>query len=136
MALNNPSSGFFSVTEYQSSPLPWVITGSTSGTDVIKYSFHKVTKNLIVVNNTNGKSLRLGFTLNGINGVEDNYYLLIAGNSQMTIDARVKEVYVRADTSNTISFSLYAGLTTIDSGQMPPLSGSLADGSHGWAGVG
>lgn len=136
MALNNPSSGFFSVNEYQVSPLPWVVTGSTTGTDVIKYDFHKVTKSLVLINNTNSKSLRLGFTENGVNGVGGNYYLVVAGGTQLSLDTRVKEVYIRADTSNIISFSLYAGLTTISAKQIPLLSGSQPDGSEGWDGVG
>lgn len=142
MALNNPSSGFFSVPEFQVSPLPWVITGSTSTTDVIKYTLPRVSKSITIRNNeTATKKLRIGFTENGVNGVGGNYFFIVDFGSTVTLDARVTEVYVRADASNSISFSLYAGLTTISSAQMPPLTGSLSGSTGGeilggWSGVG
>jgi hypothetical protein len=137
MALNNAESGFFAASEYMVSPLPWVISGSTSATDVVKYSFPKVSKNIIVINNaTVGKLIRIGFSENGVNGVVDNHYIAIDGKQTINLDVRVRELFLRADTSNTINFSVYAGLTTINSAQMPTLSGSLPDGSTGWTGVG
>jgi hypothetical protein len=137
MALNNPPSGYFNSSEFTASSLPWVVSGTTSGTDVIKYAFPKVTKNIIVHNlESSSKKLRIGFTANGVNGVGGNFYFIVDSGDLITFDSRVTEVYVRADTSNTISFSLYAGLTTIAAGQMPTLTGSLGDGSPGWTGVG
>jgi len=137
MGLNNPPSGYFNSSEFQASTLPWVISGTTSGTDVIKYVFPKVTKNLTIHNlETTSKKLRIAFTLNGANGSGGNYYFLVDKGETVTLDARVTEVYLRADTSNTISFSVYAGLTTIAAGQMPVLTGTLGDGSPGWSGVG
>lgn len=137
MALNNPPSGIFSASEFQSSALPWVVSGTTSGTTVIKYTFPRVTKNITLHNlETSTKKLRIGFTENGINGVGGNYFFLIDAGDVVTLDAKVTELYVRADSSNTISFSVYAGLTTISSVQMPVITGTLGDGSQGWSGVG
>ena len=136
MALNNPSSGFFAASEYMVSPLPWVVTGSTSTTAINKHTFHKVSKSLTVTNHAAaGTFLRVGFTNNGVNGVGDNYFFKINGGNTINLDVRVSEVFIRADSSNTISYSLYAGLTTIDAGQMPMLSGSSGSGT-GWEGVG
>ena len=137
MALNNAESGFFAAVEYMVSPLPWVITGSTSTTAVVNYSFHKVTKNITVINQgAVGKLLRIGFSENGVNGTPENHYILLDGKETINLDVRVKDLFLRADSSNTINFSVYAGLTTINSAQMPTLSGSLPDGSSGWTGVG
>jgi hypothetical protein len=135
MSLNNPSSGFFSTPEFQASGLPWVITGSTSTTEVIRYTFPKVTKSIVVNNFTSNKLLRVGFTNNGINGVGGEYYFTVHGTTAVTLDARVTEFYVRADTSNTIGFSIYAALTTIDNRFMPVLTGSIGGTSY-WGGVG
>jgi len=136
MALNNPTSGILSVNEFQASPLPWVLTAATSGTSVIEYDFPRVTKCITISNLSAGKTLRIGFTLNGVNGVNGKQYFILSGSTSVTLDCRVKELYLRADTSNTIDFSIYAGLTTIASREMPILSGSLPDGSPGWSGVG
>jgi hypothetical protein len=136
MALNPPSSGLFSVNEFQTSPLPWAITGSTSNTTVVNYQFPCLTKSITFKNHDNSKAIRIGFTENGVNGVGGNYYFVVDGGDLVTLDVRVKDLFVRADTSNTISYSVYAGLTTIHSSQMPTISGSLPDGSAGWIGVG
>jgi hypothetical protein len=135
--LDNTRSGLNNTAEFVTSALPWVITGTTSGTDVITYNLPKITKNLIVANNASaGDYLRLGFTENGVNGVEDNYYFNIDGGQTITLDVRVKAICVRADASGSLDFSVYAGLTTIDSIMMPLLSGSHAVYGDGWAGVG
>jgi hypothetical protein len=135
MALNNPSPGFFSVNEFQVSPLPWLISGTTSGTSVTKYAFPKVSKSVTIQNLDSSNKLRLGVTLNGVNGVGGNYYFVINAGALVQLDLRATEIYVRADTSNSIAYSIYAGLTTISAGQMPILSGTLSDGP-GWSGVG
>lgn len=137
MSLNNPSSGFFSSPEFQAAGLPWVITGATTNTTVIKYTFPKVTKSLTVHNleSSSGKLLRVGFTLNGITGVDGNYYFNVDSGDLFTFDVRVKEVFLRSDTTNTINFSVFGALTTIDSNFMPILTGSL-NGTNYWSGVG
>ncbi len=136
MALYNPKSGFSNTSEFQASSLPWVVTGTTSGTTVIKYSFPCVSKTITVNNlESTSKKLRIGFTENGINAVGGNYYFLIDSGSSVTLDARVTEFYVRSDSSNSISHSVYAGLTTIDKTMMPLLTGSL-NGQVVWDGVG
>ena len=137
MAINNAESGFFAAVEYMVSPLPWVITGSTSTTTVVNYSFPKVSKNITVINHgAVGKYIRIGFSENGVNGTPENHYIMLDGKDTIELDVRVKELFLRADSSNTIIFSVYAGLTTISSAQMPTLSGSLPDGAPGWSGVG
>lgn len=137
MGLNNPSAGYHASTEFVSSGLPWLITGSTTNTDVIRYTFPKVTKSITIHNleTSSNKFLRLGFTQNGVNGVGGNYYFIIDSGDIVTLDARVTELFVRADVSNTLPFSIYAALTTIDNNFMPVLTGSIGGVSF-WEGVG
>jgi hypothetical protein len=137
MSLNNTRSGLNNTAEFVTSALPWVITGITSGTDVITYNLPKVSKNIVLMNNAStGSYLRLGFTENGINAVEDKYYFNVDGGQSINLDVRVKTFFVRADSSGSLDFSIYAGLTTIDNIMMPTLTGSLAVQGDGWEGVG
>jgi hypothetical protein len=136
MSLDNPKSGFNSTAEFQSSGLPWVLSGTVSST-VVKYEFPKVTKDITIINNntTAGQRLRVGFTQNGINGVGGAYYILINGGSSVTLNVRVKELYLLRDTANDVSTSVCANLTTINSIMMPSLTGSIG-GTTYWEGVG
>lgn len=136
MAINNPSSGFFGSNEYVASPLPWALTDYTSGTSVNAVSFHKVTKNITVHNHgATGEFIRIGFSKNGVNAVGDDYYFLLNGGKELYLDVRVIELFIRADTSNSIRYSVYAGLTLINQEQMPLLTGSY-NGTNIWDGVG
>ena len=137
MGLINPISGFNSSSEFTISGLPWVITASTSGISVVKYEFPKITKSITLHNleTSANKKIRVGFTANGVNGVNGNYYFCYDSGDLVVLDVRVKEIYIRADSSNTIPYSLYASLTMIDDAQMPILTGSI-DGQTYWNGVG
>ncbi len=135
MGMNDPRIGYNSATEFVASGLPWV----TSGTAVAaaeSYKFEKITKHVIIANHeVAGKYLRVGFTLNGINGVEENYYFRIDGGNTFEFDARVKEIYLKRDGGNDISFSMYVELVGIDATMMPVLTGSIG-GTAFWDGVG
>jgi len=134
MSLNNPNSGFFSTPEFQASGLPWTVTAATSGVIIAKYSLPKVTKSITFVNTdtTATNRIRVGFTENGINGTN---YVLVNGGQTITLDARVKEIFIRANASGAYTYSVYCALTTIDGRFMPILTGSV-DGSNYWDGVG
>lgn len=138
MSLNNPKSGFYNTADFQSAALPWVISGTTIANSVTQYTLPKVTKNILVHNlaSSSNKWIRIGFTRNGVNGVEGNYYFIVNSGDIVTLDARVKEIFVRADTfSDTLDYSIYCGLTTIDSNMMPVLTGSVG-GAASWDGIG
>ena len=135
MGTNQPKIGYNSVTEFMGSGLPWVISG-TAGTTATSYKFDKITKHVIIANHESaGKYLRVGFTLNGIDGVGGNYFFRVDGGSTFEFDARVKEIYLKRDGANDISFSMYAELVGIDAMMMPVLTGSI-DGTAFWNGVG
>lgn len=138
MSLNNPKSGFYNTADFQSSALPWVISGTTVANVVTQYKLPKVTKNITMHNlsTSNNKWIRIGFTKNGVNGVEGNYYFIVNSGDVVALDARVKEIFIRADTfSDTLDYSIYCGLTTIESSMMPVLTGSV-DGAARWDGIG
>lgn len=135
MALKDPRVGFNSVTEFMGSGLPWVISGSASST-VIRHKFDKIAKQIKIKNHeTSGTRLRVGFTENGVNGVEGQYYFGVDGGDLFEFDARIKEVFLLRDGANDVDYSLYAELTMIDSDMMPVLTGSL-NGSTYWNGIG
>jgi hypothetical protein len=72
--------------------------------------------------------MSLAFSLNGSNG---NNKVLIPGNTLVNLEYRVSSIWVRAEASGSLQFSIAAGLTTIPASSMPSLSGS-----SGWVGVG
>jgi hypothetical protein len=135
MGLRDPRIGYNSVTEFMGSGLPWVTSSVALGGTTYNYSFQKITKRLSVWNHDTsaGKHIRVGFTKNGVEN--SNYFLVDAGQT-FEFDARVKEVFVRADdAADNPPFSIYAELIGIDSDQMPTLTGSIG-GATFWEGVG
>ena len=133
--MNEPRIGYNSVTEFMGSGLPWVISG-TAGSSATSYQFDKISKRIIIKNlESTGKHLRVGFTLNGINAVEANYFFIVDGGDTFEFDARIKEIYLKRDGSNDVSFSIYAELVGIDATMMPMLTGSIG-GTTFWNGVG
>lgn len=137
MALDNPKAGFNATSEFMISGLPWVISQSTVPGTITNHKFSNVTKNIIFSNTTLGgsKKIRIGFTENGVNDITNNYFVVDSGQI-LNFDARVKEVFIRADTIGaTHTYSIYCSLTMIDSKMMSILTGSL-DGKPYWQGVG
>ena len=138
MALNNPLAGINSTSEFQLSGLPWVVSGTTVSNVVTRYQLPKVTKSITIHNleSSSNKKIRIGFTENGVNGVAGNYFFIFDSGDLVTLDARVKEFYIRADTfSDEHKYSICCSLTTIGSNMMPILTGSIG-GETIWSGVG
>ena len=123
---------------YQVSGTPFVQTVATVGTGVVKITFPSVTRWVsISARDAAAKSLRIGFTENGVNSnPKANYYLLhLGGSSSMFVghterlEVRCTELYIRADSSDIDFVSVMAGVTGIDS--FPVITGS-----NGFKGVG
>lgn len=119
MSFNYPRSGPANTAEYMASGLPWV-TSSTVTTTPWRIDFPLVTSHLVV--SCPSGSIRLGFTQNGVNGVNGQNYITI-GSTYVDLTTRCKQIYVRAD-SGTATLSLFAGLTMIDQREFPILTGS------------
>lgn len=123
MPLNNPKSGYNLVGEFQISAAPWVTSSTITGVKV--YTFDRVTS-WILVKNTGGTTMHVGFTSSGTIG--SNYFSL-GTNDSFTGDLRLTEVWLSGSAANT--FTLMAGLTNISSIGIPTITGS-----NGFDGVG
>jgi len=138
MGLGNPKTGMYYSAEFMASALPYVtcsIAPQASGGS-LRISFPKITKFFQVTNHSAiGQYLRVGFTENGIRGNHLHYYMLNGGDESQTFDLRIKDLFF-AGQSGSVEFSLIAGLTNIHHDEMPVLTGTLANGSPGWDGVG
>ena len=118
---NYPTSGLNNTAEYMASGLPWASASQATVTPY-KISFPFVTNEIIIRNGGAAASpaLRIGFTTNGVNGVN---YLSVGPTEHVTLRIRVKEIYVRSE-SSTQNWSICAGLTQIPVRGFPTLSGS------------
>lgn len=123
MSLNNPTPGFGSVNEYLISGIPWVSSSTING--IAAQSFQWVASFFTVKNVSGSNSIKVGFTLNGVNG--SNYFSLNA-NESYTATIRCKQLFI-SGSGNTVT--IIAGLTTIPSHVAP-----IVTGSAGWPGVG
>ena len=121
--MNNPKPGFNFTPEYQSSGLPWALSGSVSTTAVC-YETSLVTRAVTVANNSpSGNFLLFGFTRNGTQ-LGTNSFALDGGKSQR-FEVRVRDLWFRGQNS-TVNFTVLAELTTIERSKMPPLTGSAS----------
>lgn len=114
-----PNPGYNDVPSYLASGLPYV-TSSAATTTVSKISFPYITKFITIRAEGN---LNVGFTLLGVaNG--DHY--VVPTNGYITMEVRVKEIYVKRPSGvGSINFHLLAGLTGIPTASVPTLTGSF-----------
>jgi len=112
-----PEPGFNFTPAYQISGLPYALTATATNTPPYKVSFPYVTKFITI--RADGGSLDIGFTLNGTN---NSNHFTIANNDVLTIEVRVKEMYVKG----TNTFHIIAGLTGIPTASIPTLTGSYS----------
>ena len=137
MAINHPKAGANSVPAYQLSDVPFVT--SSAGGEVqaspIEVTFPYVTR-FFVVQNTSANPMRIGFTADGVNADITANYMVLSGNDMTPrMELRCKSLFLRNDDAGDCSFSLTAGLSTIESNEFPILTGSI-DGTTAFEGVG
>mgnify|MGYP003629095795 CR=1 FL=1 len=130
------SPGLGNVGSYQASTRPFLsssIEVSASGFPVYKFEFPSVTKFVTVKNTspaTDPATLRVGFSENGVNGLENNNWFLLEDDESFSADWRVSAVYLRVHTGAVnVTASVIAGMTGID-------ANDLAGNWSGSAGVG
>ena len=134
-----PSPHHGMVSEYQTSGVPFVtssITNEAGGTTPICIQFPFVTRWIVVhnTNKTNGDTLRIGFTSNGVKGVNGlkNYFLLDGLEQTPRLELKCDKIWFLADDgAKPCGFSVVAGLTNVTSDNF-----FLVSGSNGVAGVG
>ena len=130
---HNVSPGISSVGSYQVSGTPF-ITGSTTlangGEDAI--IFPGVTKSITVINRPSGSGeapdIRLHFapTTAG-NVVTGNHFITLTSNKDsMTMNVKCSALYISRDdaTAGNASYTVFAEVTGINTGNMFPLTGS------------
>ena len=126
------------VPNYQLSAIPYVTSSASNevgNTVALNLTFPYVTKT-VKIKNTGGQSLKVGFTKHGVESkVTENYFVIpteaSAGETCIQeFDVRCKSLFFLSSNSTT-SFSLFAGLTPIEAGVFPTITGS-----NGFEGVG
>jgi len=142
MPLNNARPGFNSAVEYAVSGVPHVVTGSaTTSPSVIEFDY--VTRAITVTNQaTAGSYLLIGFTQNGVNGIN---CFPINGGASHRFEIRVRDLWLKGQ-AGAVGYGVLAELTPIERRNMLPLTGSvdtstaagrlMASGSIVWSGVG
>lgn len=136
MAQGYVSPGWGSSADYAAAGLPWVFSGvATSTTVAQQFNFEYVSKQITIKNNAaagSGKSICFGFTRNGTQLGPQRYE--VSPLEYITLDCRIKELYIIASGSADVPFSIHASLTLIPEYNMPILTAS-ADGAN-WDGIG
>jgi len=138
MAINHPKAGPNSVPAYQLSGVPFVTAsaGAEVTTTPIEVTFPYVTR-FFVVQNTSANPMRIGFTASGVEGTVNANYMILSGNDMTPrMEIRCKSLFFRNNGSGNCSFSLMAGLSTIESAEFPILTGSIGTGETAFVGVG
>lgn len=133
MSLNWPAVNYNHASEYQVSSWPFVTSSAAGEVDStpIQVSFPFVTRWVQVFNTDAANKLRVGFTSNGVSGVETaNYLVLNGGASTERLELKCKELWFLKNNAATTSFSVIAGLTSASS-EFPAITGS-----NGFEGVG
>lgn len=111
-----PEPGFNFTPAYQISGLPYVTSSTATGAPY-HVTFPYVTKFITI--RADGAALHVGFTVNGTLGTN---YFVVGNNEVLTMEVRVKEMYI----SGSSAFHLIAGLTGIPTASIPTLTSSYA----------
>lgn len=109
-----PQPGFNFTPAYQISGLPYALTAIATNSPPYQVTFPYVTKFITI--RADG-ALDIGFTANGVAGTN---HFTMANNETLTMEVRVKEMYVKG----TAAFHIVAGLTGIPTASIPTLTSS------------
>ena len=112
-----PQPGYNFTPAYQISGLPYALTATATTPTPYRVTFPYVTKFITI--RADGGALDIGFTANGVAGA--NHFTL-ANNDVLTMEVRVKEMYILG----TADFHIIAGLTGIPTASIPNLTSSYA----------
>ncbi len=115
-----PQPGIGSVGSYQISGMPWVTSSvaPVNSSEPLQIKFPNVTKSIVIKNiNSTSVDLRVGFSANGLK--DTNHYFLLSKGESFQADIRITELYIRSNNGSQVSASIIAGLTGIDSSNLP-----------------
>ena len=129
MPLNNPPApGYNFLPSYQMSGIPYV-TSSVATAGVTHLSFDRVTRFITVTNRDRDTTqINFAFTQNGLSTY--NFFQLRDGET-FHAEVRVKDLFLTCVSGTTAEYTVFAGMTTINSRDFPILSGS-----NGISGIG
>mgnify|MGYP003150243690 CR=1 FL=1 len=125
--------GLGNVGYYQASGRPFLSSSIVLSSDnsVIEISFPTVSRFVTIKNEgpaaSNEVQLRVGFSQNGVNAVENTNYLLLDNQESFSADYRVTSIYLRVHPtggSTNATASVIAGLTSINNTEL----------RHNWTG--
>lgn len=111
--------GINNVGSYQVSGIPYVqrVTAPVSSNAPLRIDFPSLTKYLIIKNiDASIHDVRIGFSENGIKGTN---YLVLTQFESITLDMKLSSLFLLGDSPNQVSVCVVAGLTGIDSSQLP-----------------
>lgn len=122
MSLNNPYSGANLLAEWQATGTPWLTQSSIPSSTTVGYSFATAAKSFRVYNHDSVRSLKVGFTLNGVVG---SHYTLVPTSGSLELDARFSQLWLSGSSGQ--QFSLFVALTGI-----PTMNFGVLTGSNGF----
>ena len=138
MSFNHTKAGPNLVPAYQLSGIPYVTasaSGEVKGTNnnPLKLEFPFATRFFQIRNTDASNTIRVGFSEAGVQGAETlNYFLVAAGKQSEVLELRCKDLFFNTDhATNTASFQIIAGLTSIERNEFPTLTGSAVGGFEG-----
>jgi len=103
------------------SGIPYV-TSSVATSGVTHLAFDRVTRFITVKNNDIGTTqINFAFTANGLGTY--NFFQLKDGET-FHAEVRIKDLFVTCVSGTTAEYTVFAGMTTINSRDFPILSGS------------
>ena len=131
MALNNPKPNQNDANGYLVSGIPYVsssIASPGTASDPVVISFPYVTQRFFV-DCTGGTGVRVGYSRNGVKGVEnENYFVVLAAAAPQEFRVRVGEVYLLSSDGS-------ASTCAISAEMCPAPGGQIADGVlNNWSG--
>jgi hypothetical protein len=112
--------GLGNTASYQASAIPWVSSSvALSSGEIQKFSFPQVTKFVTVKNNSSiATTLRVGFDEKHLQ-YSTGEYIFLSSQESISLDVKVVNMYFMTDDATNISFSVVAGLTTIQRTEYP-----------------
>jgi hypothetical protein len=127
MTFQPPASGLSNAAEYVTSGLPWLSSSAIPSGSTWTITFPYVTNHLLIRNvGTTTSTLALGFTFSG--SLNTNRFLISTNSTiqgEFNQHTRVTTIYLTA-TTNNVTASVFAGLTTINPRTFPTLTGSTS----------
>lgn len=122
MPLDYPRAAAGYATEFSTSALPWVTSSVAPPNTPQRIDFPTTTKFITISNvePARSSSISFGFTLNNV--VSGTNKFTLKGGDSVTLDDKTTSLFIRSDSSLGQSYTLCAGLTTVDKRYMPVFS--------------